>query len=138
MTNKVLYVSKGGNTEKLARAIAKGANVKAEAITPDIKLENIDTLFLGGSIYAGKVDGKVSDFLKQMTADQVKRVVVFGTAAGKKTALAEVKTLCEEKNIKVCDEEFFCKGSFLFINLGCPSRDSLKQAEIFAANMLKR
>ncbi|MBQ8943584.1 MAG: flavodoxin family protein, partial [Clostridia bacterium] len=50
---EVRYFSKGGKTEKIAKAIARGAGVEALSVTeePELK-ENTDLLFLGGAPYA--------------------------------------------------------------------------------------
>jgi flavodoxin len=56
----VRYFSRGGNTKKLADAIANAVGVTAE--TTDVPLtEDVDILFLGSSVYAYGVDihGKV-------------------------------------------------------------------------------
>jgi len=135
--NKVVYVSRGGNTKKLAEAIAKGAGSSAVSVKQlhwDT-LETTDILFVGASIYAGRIDGTMSDFLKSLKPEQVKNVVVFGTAAGNKTALPEIKGILQASGITVSDDEFHCKGSFLFANRGRPNDADLKQAEAFAGRI---
>lgn len=130
--NKVIYASRGGNTKKLAAAIAKGAGCEASSVDSAANMEEADILFVGGSIYAGKIDGSLRKFLEGVSASQARSVVVFGTAAGNKSALAEVKTILEPKGIKVSDEAFQCRGSFLLANRGRPNDEDLKHAEEFA------
>jgi len=130
--NKVVYASRGGNTKKVAGAVAKGASAKAVSVEEANLTEPVDILFVGGSIYAGKIDGKLRDFLSGLKKDQVKRVAVFGTAAGKKSALPEVKEILNPKGISVIGDAFQCKGKFLMVNSGHPNADDLKQAEAFA------
>jgi len=130
--NRVVYASKGGNTKKLAVAVAKGAGVSAVSVEQFIASEATDTLFVGASIYAGSIDGKLHEFLANLQPSQVKCVAVFGTSAGKKTALSEVRSIFETKGITVLSDEFYCKGSFLFANRGRPNEEDLKQAEAFA------
>ena len=130
--NKVVYISRGGNTKKLADAIAKGAGVPAVPVEHPNTLEATDTLFVGASVYAGNIDGKMRQFLGALKPSQVKRVVVFGTSAGKKTALPEVKSILAAHGIAVSEEEFHCKGSFLLVNRGRPNEEDMKQAEAFA------
>ena len=58
----VRYFSRGGNTKKLADAIANAVGVTAE--TTDVPLtEDVDILFLGSSVYAYGVDEHVKDFI---------------------------------------------------------------------------
>lgn len=130
--NKVVYVSRGGNTKKLAESIAKGVGVSAVSVEQFDKSEPADILFIGASIYGGAIDKKMHDLLSELQPSQVKSVNVFGTSAGKKTALQEVKSILEPKGISVSDDEFHCKGSFLFTNRGRPNEEDLKQAEEFA------
>lgn len=130
--NKVVYVSRGGNTKKVAGAIAKGASVKAVSADHADLTKPADILFVGGSVYAGKMDAKLRDFLSSLRKGQVTTVAVFGTAAGKKSLLPEVKSILDPKGIPVSDDAFQCKGKFLMVNGGHPNAEDLKQAEAFA------
>jgi flavorubredoxin len=130
--NAVIYVSRGGNTKKLAEAIAKGAGVQAQSIANVADLPRINILFVGASIYAGKISGELHQFLQTLGPNHAAQAVVFGTSAGGKSALAEIKSLLEPKNIPVSEEAFCRKGSFLFLNLGRPNAGDLAQAEDFA------
>lgn len=130
--NRVVYVSRGGNTKKLAEAIAKGAGISAVSVEHFDPSETADTLYVGASIYAGAIDGRLRQLLAGLKPSQVKNVVVFGTSAGKKTALPEVKSILELNGVAVSDDEFHCRGSFLFANRGRPNGEDLKQAEAFA------
>lgn len=130
--NRVVYFSKGGNTKKIADAIAEGAGVTAASVEQSNALSYTEILFVGASIYAGTIDGKLRAFLTSLRLSQVKTVALFGTSAGKKTALAEVKSILEPKGISVLNDEFHCKGSFLLFNRGRPNEEDLKQAKLFA------
>lgn len=130
--NRVVYFSRGGNTKKLAGAIARGAGVSAVSVEQFNPSGTMDTLYVGASIYAGATDGRLHRFLADLKPSQVKTVVVFGTSAGKKTALPEVKAILEPHGISVSADEFHCRGSFLLANRGRPNEEDLKQAEAFA------
>jgi flavodoxin len=133
--NQVVYVSRKGNTKKVAEFIARGLGVNAEALGPEVKVDNTDILFVGGALYAGKIDARLGAFLNTLTPGQVKKVVVFSTAASKKTALEEVKSILEPRGIPVADESFHCKGAFLILNADRPNEEDLKKAEDFAKKM---
>lgn len=130
--NSVVFASKGGNTKKLAVAIAETIDVRAIPVADAGVLDAVDTLFIGASIYAGKIDAGLRRFLEGLSPQQVKKIVVFGTSAAKQTALAEVKEIAGAKGIVVSDQEFHCKGSFLFAHRGHPDSNDLKAAEAFA------
>jgi flavodoxin len=130
--NAVIYVSKCGNTKKLANAIAKGAGVKAQSAAHVADLTQTDILFIGGSIYCGRISGVLRKFLHNLDRKQAAKVVVFGTSASGKNIRAEVASILEPKGIPVAVESFHCKGSFLCVNLGRPNAADLAQAEDFA------
>ena len=129
---RVIYASKGGNTKKLAEAIARGAGVSAVPVAQITTLEPTDILFVGASIYAGSIDGVLRHFLEELTPEQVKTVAVFGSAARKNTVLPLIKAALAPSGIAVCEESFHCSGSFLFLNRGRPNEEDLQQAEAFA------
>ena len=133
--NKVIYYSRGGNTEKLATAIAKGANTQSTSLAEILGDFNADILFVGASIYAGKINSDLRAFLKNLKNEQVKAVVVFGTAAGKNTPLKEITNILKPNNIVISGREFKCPGSFLFVNRNRPNDSDLKNAEDFAKEM---
>lgn len=133
--NRIIYASRGGNTRRLAEAVAKGAGVPAVSVEDLNGLENTDLLFVGASIYAGSIDGSLRGFLRGLRSSQVKKAVVFGSSAGSKTALTEIKSILEPKGIPVADEEFHCRGAFLFVNRGRPDGNDLARAEAFAGKL---
>jgi flavodoxin len=130
--NAVIYVSKGGNTGKLADAVAKGAGVKAQSITGAAGMAPVDILFVGASIYAGRITKGLRQFLEALKEKQAVKAAVFGTSASDRSALAEIKPILESKGIPVVPEAFHCKGSFLCVNRGRPNADDLARAEEFA------
>ncbi|MDR1174222.1 MAG: flavodoxin [Treponema sp.] len=135
--NAVIYVSKCGNTKKLADAIAKGAGVKAQSAANAANLTQADILFIGDSIYGGRMSGVLRRFLQNLDRKQAAKVVVFGTSASGKSIRAEVTSILEPKGIPVAGEAFHCKGSFLCVNLGHPNAADLEQAENFAKQTCK-
>jgi flavodoxin len=130
--NAVIYVSKGGNTGKLAEAIARGAGVKACPAASAGDLTQVDILFIGGSIYGGRISGELRRFLRDLKVKQPVKVVVFGTSVSGRSALPEVTAILEAGGVPVSGEAFCCKGSFLWANPGCPNAGDLARAEDFA------
>ena len=126
----VRYFSRGGNTKKLANAIAEA--VGAEALTTEVPLsEDVDILFLGSSVYAYGVDDSVKIFI---AGNRVKigKVVNFSTAALVRSTYKQVAKLLKEKNIPMAEEEFYCRGSFGPMHKGKPDAGDLKSAAEFA------
>lgn len=135
MKTWVLYYSKGGNTKKVAEAIAEELEVlKTEQVPPAYPPENVQLLFLGTGVYAGKPDPKMVEFIRTLNSNRVKNAVVFGTTGGNdNSAIDKVKALLKEKGINVIDETFTCKGKyFIFFNRKKPDGEDLKAAKAFA------
>lgn len=134
MKTWVLYYSKGGNTKKIADAIAEELELlKSEQIPPAYPPENVQLLFLGTGVYAGKPDPKMEEFIRTLNNNRVKNVAVFGTKGGQDTAIETVKALLKEKGINVIDETFSCRGKFfIFFNRKKPDSEDIKAAKAFA------
>lgn len=134
MKAAIRYFSRGGNTEKLARAMSKA--IEVEALTTKYPLaEDVDVLFLGSSVYAYGVDESVKKFISGIDV-KIGKVVNFGTAAIIKSTYKQVGKLLEEKNIPQAKEEFYCRGSFGPMHKGKPDAADLKAAAEFAKKII--
>lgn len=129
----VRYYTRTGNTEKLAKAIAKAVGVNAENVTVPLG-EQVDILFLGSSYYAFDVDPAIKDFLKNNNAN-IGKIVNFGTAAMMGSTTKQIKKVADECGVAVADEEFHCRGSFGPMHKGRPNDDDLNKAKAFAKSV---
>lgn len=135
MKAAIRYYSRGGNTEKLAKAIGEAIGV--EALTTKSPLtEDVDVLFLGSSVYAYGVDDDVKRFISGINV-KVGKVVNFSTAALVKSTYKQVGRLLAEKNIPQAKEEFYCKGSFGPLHKGKPDEADQRAAAKFAEKVMK-
>lgn len=130
----IRYYTRGGNTKKLADAIAEAIGVEAKT-TAEPLTEDVDILFLGSSVYAYGVDDEVKKFIKGIDV-KVGKVVNFSTAAIIKSTYKQVAKLLEEKNITLAREEFACKGSFTVMHKGKPDAEDCKAAADFAKKIV--
>ena len=130
----IRYYSRGGNTKKLADAIAEAIGVEAKT-TAEPLTEDVDILFLGSSVYAYGVDDDVKKFINGINV-KVGKVVNFSTAALIKSTYKQIAKLLKEKNIPFAEEEFACKGSFGMIHKGKPDAEDCKAAAAFAKKIL--
>ena len=107
--NKVLvrYLSKLGNTKKIAEAIADGAGVEAVSITeqPSVE-EHADILFLGGAPYANIMAPELRSFAESLSSDKIGRVVLFTTSNWSRRTVRALRKILTEKGIPV-DREYF-------------------------------
>ena len=131
----VRYYSRGGNTKKLAEAIAEAVGVEAKTVSEPLT-EDVDILFLGSSPYAFDVDGEVKKFISGINVG-VGKAVNFSTSASLKSTKKYVEMLLAEKNIPMEKEEFSRPGSFLFLHKGRPNAEDLAAAAEFAKNIIK-
>lgn len=136
MKIEVRYFTRGGNTKKLADAIAKEVGVEAKSI--DVPLtEDVDILFLGSSVYAFEADENIKQFINNINV-KVGKVVNFSTAAVVKSTYKQVQKLLNEKQISMEKEEFYCKGSFGLLHRGRPNEKDLKNVAEFAQNIITK
>ena len=136
MTIAVRYVTRGGNTKKLAAAIAKETGAEAMACSAALT-EPVDLLFLGGSVYWGGIDKDLKQFITQLDPAKVKCVAVFGTSALKKEPDREIEKLVRDRGIPVSSHSFHCRGAFAAVHKGHPDSDDLRQAAVFAQAAVK-
>ena len=130
----IRYCTRGGNTKKLADAIAEAIGIEAKT-TAEPLTEDVDILFLGSSVYAYGVDDEVKKFIKGIDV-RVGKVVNFSTAAIIKSTYKQVAKLLAEKNIPFAKEEFACRGSFAVMHKGKPDADDCKAAADFAKKIV--
>jgi len=139
MKIKVMYQSKSGNTKKIADAIAQSLGQTAEAVPPAYPFENLGLLFLGAGIYAGKLDGKMTDFIRTLNVNRVKNVALFGTCAGQDTAIKLMREMLTAQGVNVVDESFICKGKcFIFFNRSHPDEKDINDAKEFAKRVVDK
>ena len=130
----IRYYTRGGNTKKLADAIAEAIGVEAKT-TAEPLTEDVDILFLGSSVYAYGVDDEVKKFIRGIDV-KVGKVVNFSTAAIIKSTYKQVAKLLAEKNIPFAQEEFACRGSFSVMHKGKPDADDCKAAADFVKKIV--
>ena len=134
MNIAIRYLSKTGNTKKLAEAVSEAVGVPAEVI--DVPLEgDIDILFLGSAVYAFELDPALKAFLDSLGGN-VKRIVNFSTAVMVSGTYSRVKKCLDGKDIVLDEREFHCKGSFKRFAKNRPNDDDLKAAKAFAAGIV--
>ena len=134
---QVLVYSRGGNTRKLADAIAGELGVKAE----DAKTASLDKgngiLFMGSGCYGGKPGNEIMQFIE--ANDFKGRIVaLFGTSAnghGKQVGIME--EALKQKGAKILGI-YESTGQFIwFVRRGHPNEEDVAGAKKFAIDMSK-
>lgn len=135
----VMFHSLTGNTKKIAEAIAEQAGVQAESIAEDSCVQDVDLLFIGDGIYAGKPHAATQKLLSSIHAGNVAHVAIFGTYGGQKKAIEQMKATLKKQGVDVFDASFGCKGrAWLVANRAHPSEEDIAQAKQFAKQMIAK
>ncbi len=136
MSIAVRYYSRGGNTKRVAQAIAKAAGADAKEYQAGIT-EPVDLLFLGGSVYGFGLDEATISFIASLDPALVKSVALFGTSAIVKSGNPEMAKLLEKRGIPVLENSFYCRGEFTIMHKGRPNAADLEKAAGFALAVMK-
>jgi len=137
MKAAVYYSSSSGNTRAIAEAIGSSVSIPVYDIRKnERKDDSYDFLFIGGPIHIGNLDRRLRAFLKTLTVDMVKEIIVFSTAQKDDFARRLIDEIVSKKNIKVSSEAFFCQGKFSPFKKNIPAEVDIKAAEAFAKRVL--
>lgn len=131
----VRYYTKGGNTKRLAEAVAEAVGVEALPISTPVD-EYVDILFLDNSYYAFTIDPEVRDFVRKLDKNKVGRIVNFGSAAMLNSTYKKVKAEADKVGIPMDEREFHCRGEFKGIHKGKPDAADCRAAAEFAKSIV--
>lgn len=132
----VRYYTRGGNTKRLAEAVAEAVGAEALPISTLIE-EPVDILFLGNSYYAFNIDREVREFINGLDKAKVGKIVNFGSAAMLNSTYKKVKAEADKVGIPMDEREFHCKGEFKGIHKGRPNDEDMKAAAEFARKIVE-
>ena len=135
MKTEVRYFSKGGNTRRLAEAVAKALNVEAQGVDQPMS-GKADVVFLCASVYGGMPDKSVTTFVKQNARD-IGKLMVLSTSASGKSTHGRLKAAAEDMGVTVSDAYFHCPGAWTLFHKGRPNAQDCQQAAAFALAQVK-
>ena len=144
MKSLVVYYSKSGNTEKIARAVARGLEGELKKIEEIEDVSHYDLVCVGTPVHALAPARPIRKFLKNLPNLSGKKGAGFCTMhfIGDKRTLRIIKRKLESKGINFLGG-FSCKGlSGIFedfgpkFNKGRPNEEDLKRAEDFGRELL--
>ena len=134
MKYEIRYLSKLGNTKKIALAISEVVGVVAKDLSVEMP-KNVDILFLGCAVYGFDIDEQVKNFINGL--DDVKKVAIFSTSSISKCAFKRIVKLLEKKRIPYFKDNFYCKGEYKFLNKNKPNISEIEAAKLFAKRIMK-
>ncbi len=136
MNIAVRYLSRGGNTKKVAEAIAKAAGVEALDCASPVT-EPIDILFIGGAYYAFNVDEKLIAYIDALDPKLIGAAAVFGTSSLMRGITKKIAGLLRKKGVRVISESYYCKCKMSKGEAPHPNEQELREAEAFAERAIK-
>ena len=134
MSVEVRYLSRGGNTKRMAEAVARALDVRAKSVEEPVE-GRADVVFLCASVYGGSPDKAVLNYVKQNARD-IGRLVVLSTSASGKSTHTRLKAAAEDMGVQVSEAYFHCPGAFLMLHRGRPNAEDCAKAAAFAKAQL--
>ena len=134
----VFVDSRGGNTRKVADAIAEERGITAGDLRTPLPY-NTTILFLGSGTYGGRPGEEMMKFIGSGTFTG-RRVAIFGTSAapaGSGKMIAVMADALKQKGAAIIGS-WHCGGKFLLLNWGHPGKEDLDNARKFAREMLRK
>jgi flavodoxin len=132
----VFVDSRGGNTKKVADAIAEELGITVGDITAPLP-DDAKILFLGSGTYVGKPGEAMTKFIGSGTFSG-RRVAIFGTSgglAGAQNMIAVITDALTQKGATILGS-YHCRGKTFLINRGRPNQEDLDNAKKFAREMV--
>jgi flavodoxin len=134
---EVVYFSRGGNTRKVAAAIANELNVKARHVISVKTLSEDADLFLGSGLYLLRPSKSVRNFIINNDFHG-KKVALFGTSTtGIGIEVIGMERLLKRKGAVIIGK-YYCPGKFMFLRKQRPADKDLEKAKEFARTMKAR
>ncbi len=122
----VLYYSKAGNAETLARAIAREQQTKGDQIPPAYPCEGQKLLLIGVETNKA-VDKQVEAFIRDLNPNRTKNVAFF-CAGDDVSKLTELKSILTGNGVNVLDDVFTCQVKGGLFKSGKVSDGDVKNA----------
>jgi flavodoxin I len=132
----ILVDSRGGNTKKVADAIAEELGFKAEKVTTSPP-DDAKILFLGSGTYGGKPGEAMMKFIESGNFSG-RKVAIFGTSAslaGGQKMIGAMTDILKRKGATIMGS-YHCRGKFFLVNWSHPNKEDLDKAKKLAREML--
>lgn len=128
----IRYYSRGGNVEAMAEALSRGTGVEAISIDePGAEIdEHYDLLFVGGALYAYKLDPLFKEYLLAIPEGLIDEVVCFGSSWLTRRPIYLMQEIFKAKGVKINRQAVWSRNR--------PNDDLLEAIEFFGKNEMTR
>ena len=130
----IIYATMTKHSKKLAEAIGKALQVEVLNVKEKPILGKTELLFIIGGIYGGQSMPEMLEYVKTLDSETVKSAALISSSASNKTGQDGLRSILEEKGIKVVGE-YRCLGGFLVVKLGHPNKSEVSGAVDFAKKL---
>ncbi|MGD1119107.1 MAG: flavodoxin family protein [Dehalococcoidales bacterium] len=128
---EVVYLSRRGNTKKVAEAIADELGVTAKDIKALDTLPADAFVFLGAGCYAGVFPAEITRFMNRNKFNG-RKIAFFTTSAfGSAAERGWLEKQLKDKGAEITDN-FQCFGRWMTLKRNHPDQQDLKNARDFA------
>ena len=129
----VRYYSRSGHTEKVAQELGKQLKVIPKTTATKLSAP-VDILFVGSGTFFFKEDKHLKKFVSNLTPDQVKQIIIFGTAGGPDSMIKSLKKILSKKKLNVSNKTLFF-SSFRLSPTKSLTSEQIKKISDFIANL---
>lgn len=154
MSTLIIYASKHGTTEKCAKNLSEKLTEKADLISlkqnTELDISTFETIIIGGSIYAGKIQKEISNFCSQnLELLKNKKLGLFICCMNSKEAEKQIENSYPKELLDIAHAKENFGGEFLYkdmnfmekaivkmVSKSLPKTDS-KASTIFEENINK-
>lgn len=136
MNIQIRYISRSGNTQKVAKTIAKELQVEAKDASIPLD-DKADILLLGSALYAFQIDQDMLNFIKTLSKENVTKVYCFSTSALLTSSYNTLNKALQKQGLTLETFEFHCRGKFGALHADRPNKSDLKRAGEFARKIRK-
>ncbi|MBR3158630.1 MAG: hypothetical protein IKG18_04310 [Atopobiaceae bacterium] len=108
----IRYQSRGGHVKEMAEIIQEGAGVEPISVDdPRAPIKKpVDVLFIGGALYAFKLDPSMEEFIKSIPEGMVRLAIVFGSSALTRRPIYLMQERLKAKGIDIHPMALYMRG----------------------------
>ncbi len=135
MNAQILYATMTGHSKKIAQSISKETGIPVYDLKTKPQIPACDLLIIVSGIYGGEYKKDLLDFVKTLSSNNIRKVVLVTSSTMNKKQ-GSLKATLEQAGLKVNKEEYHCQGSFLFKAMGHPNQEEISNAIKFVKKQL--
>ena len=112
MNVAIRYQSRGGHVKEMAEIISSGIDIEPISVDdPRAPIKKpVDVLFIGGALYAFKLDPSMEEFIESIPEGMVRVAIVFGSSALTRRPIYLMQERLKAKGIDINPSAVYMRG----------------------------